>query len=265
MVQAPTVHGEGANIATVAIHPSAAGFDKAAGDYERGRPTYPPDAVRWLLDALRLGPGATVVDLAAGTGKLTRLLLPTGATVLAVEPVAGMREELRAVLAGVEVLDGTAERMPLTGRAADAVTVGQAFHWFSGHEALAEIHRVLRAGGRLGLIWNRRDLDQPLQAEVHGLINRHRRDTPAHVSGAWRRAFDETDLFGPLVEERFPMEQHLDVEGFVARGVSTSFIAQLPRAERQRVQDDLRAIATRRREPLVLRYVTDCYWCEARP
>src|SRR5205807_7359112 len=228
---APTVDGPGGwrrrEHRGVTIHPSAAGFDRSAPDYERGRPTYTGEAVGWLVEALRISPGTAVVDLAAGTGKLTRLLVPSGATVVAVEPVHGMRERLRSVLPGVEVLAGRAEAIPLGGGSADAVTVAQAFHWFRGAEALAEIHRVLRAGGRLGLIWNRRDLDQPLQAEVHGLINRHRRDTPAHVSGAWRRAFDETDLFGPLVEERFPMEQHLDVEGFVARGVSTSFIAQL--------------------------------------
>src|SRR2546429_9033259 len=86
----------------VTIHPSAAGFDRSAPDYERGRPTYPREAVGWLVEALRISPGTTVVDLAAGTGKLTRLLVPSGATVGGVEPLAGMRGEVRAVGAGVE-------------------------------------------------------------------------------------------------------------------------------------------------------------------
>jgi SAM-dependent methyltransferase len=249
----------------MSMHPSAAGFDRSAGEYELGRPTYPQEAVDWLADALHLGPGATVVDLAAGTGKLTRLLLPTAARVVAVEPVGGMRRQLAALVAGVGVVAGRAEAMPLATGCADGVTVGQAFHWFRGDEALAEIHRVLRAGGRLGLVWNRRDLDQPLQAEVYEVVNRHRGDAPAHTSGRWRVAFDGTRLFGSLVEERFAMEQPLDAEGFVARGVSISFIAQLPEPERRRVEEELRAMAARHGEPLSLRYVTDCYWCEALP
>jgi len=247
----------------VTIHPSAAGFDRSAPDYERGRPTYPGEAVGWLVEALRISPGTAVVDLAAGTGKLTRLLVPSGATVVAVEPVAGMREQLRSVVPGVEVLDGRAEAIPLGGGSADAVTVAQAFHWFRGAEALAEIHRVLRAGGRLGLIWNRRDLDQPVQAEIHEVINRHRGETPAHLSGAWRDAFRATSLFGPLTDAHFFLEQVLDADGLVARGVSTSFIARLPEEERGEVEAGLRAIALRHGEPVTLRYVTDCYWCEA--
>jgi SAM-dependent methyltransferase len=247
----------------VTIHPSAAGFDRSAPDYERGRPTYPPEAVAWLVAALRIAPGTTVVDLAAGTGKLTRLLVPTGATVVAVEPVAGMREQLRSLVPGVDVLDGRAEAMPVAGGSVDAVTVAQAFHWFRGPEALAEIHRVLRAGGHLGLMWNRRDLDQPVQAEIHEVINRHRGETPAHVSGAWRDAFATTSLFGPLTETHFRLEQVLDADGVVARGVSTSFIAQLPDEERRDVEAGLRAIARRHGEPVTLSYVTDCYWCEA--
>ncbi|HMC51502.1 MAG TPA: class I SAM-dependent methyltransferase, partial [Acidimicrobiales bacterium] len=117
------------------IHPSASGFGGSAGDYERGRPTYPAEAVAWLVGALGIGAGATVVDLAAGTGKLTSLLRPTGAKVVAVEPVAGMREKLASLVAGVCAVQGTAEAMPLASASADAVTVGQAFHWFRGPDA----------------------------------------------------------------------------------------------------------------------------------
>ena len=133
---------------------AARGFQAGAEAYERGRPGYPTDAVDALTDALGVGPGATVVDLAAGTGKLTRLLVPSGATVIAIEPVDAMRRTLAAMLPRVPVVAGTAESMPLRDGSAGAVVAAQAFHWFDGEAALAEIHRVLAPGGRLGLVWN---------------------------------------------------------------------------------------------------------------
>ena len=112
----------------MAIHPSAHGFQTAAGDYERARPDYSDEAGGWLAEQLDLRPGRKVVDSAAGTGKLTRALVATGAKVVAVEPVAGMRERLAAALTGVELLDGVAEAIPLDDASVDAATVGQAFH-----------------------------------------------------------------------------------------------------------------------------------------
>jgi SAM-dependent methyltransferase len=246
------------------IHPTARAFDGAADAYERGRPGYPPDAVAWLAAVLGLGPGTTVVDLAAGTGKLTRLLVPTGSRVIAVEPLAGMRAALAAQVPGVRVVDGTAEDSGLASGLADAVTVAQAFHWFDGPAALAEIHRVLRPAGRLGLLWNRRDLTQDLQRDLDQVIERHRGETPSHAGDRWRQAFDETTLFGPLSVASFAHDQQLDADGVVARVLSISFNASLPDAERRRVEADLRAIARRHGEPLVLRYRTDCYRCSAR-
>ena len=117
------------------LHPAAArGFAVSAGAYERGRPEYPLAAIEYLRDRLRLAPGRTVLDLAAGTGKLTRPLLAGGAEVVAVEPVVEMRA---AVPHEARTLDGTAEAIPLPGASADAVTVAQAFHWFDGDAALA--------------------------------------------------------------------------------------------------------------------------------
>jgi SAM-dependent methyltransferase len=222
--------------------PSAAtaGYARSVAAYQRGRPGYPPAAVDFLAARLRLGPGRMVVDLAAGTGKLTRALLATGAEVVAVEPVA----EMRAVLpAGARAVDGTAEAMPLASASADAVVVAQAFHWFDGDAALAEIHRVLRPGGALALVWNRRRMDEPLNQAIDELIAPHRGHPSAFHTGAWRAFFDRTKLFGPFEERVFLNEQSLDADGLVDRIASVSFIAALDEEERTKVLRAARALA----------------------
>jgi SAM-dependent methyltransferase len=222
------------------LHPAASvGFARSVAAYERGRPGYPSAAVDFLAARLRLGPGRTVVDLAAGTGKLTRPLLATGAEVVAVEPLA----EMRAVLpAGARAVDGTAEAMPLTTGRADAVVVAQAFHWFDGDAALAEIHRVLRPGSALALVWNRRRMDDPLNQAIEELIAPYRGHTSALHTGAWRAAFERTKLFGPLEERVFPNEQALDADGLSDRIASISFIAALDEKERTKVLRGVRAL-----------------------
>jgi SAM-dependent methyltransferase len=179
-----------------------------------------------------------VVDLAAGTGKLTRPLLATGAEVVAVEPVAEMRAALPPEARAV---DGTAEAMPLPTASADAVAVAQAFHWFDGDAALREIHRVLRPGGALALVWNRRRMDDPLNQAIEELTAPHRGHISALHTGAWRAVFGGTVLFGPLEERLFPNDQFLDADRLVDRIASVGFIAALDREERTEV---LRAVRT---------------------
>jgi SAM-dependent methyltransferase len=228
----------------MSVHDTARrGFAGAAEAYEEGRPTYPDEALRWLATELRLGPGRTVVDLAAGTGKLTRLLTPTGATVIAVEPVDGMREALMRTAPGAGVRAGTAERTGLPESSADAVTVAQAFHWFDGPAALAEIHRMLKPGGKLTVVYNVRDLNDPVQHAVEDLLAPYRGDTPSHRSGRWRTALNETELFKRAAGRDFPNIQTIDADDLVSRVASTSFIAELPDPERQRVLDGARDIA----------------------
>jgi len=144
----------------MAVHDVAArGFGDAAEAYEQARPSYSADAVAWLVEQLGITPGATVCDLAAGTGKLTRQLVPRYARVLAVEPLEGMRAVLERVVPGAEALEGTASAIPLEADAVDGVFVGEAFHWFSTAETLAEIARVLRPGGTLAILFNQADGD----------------------------------------------------------------------------------------------------------
>jgi ubiquinone/menaquinone biosynthesis C-methylase UbiE len=243
------------------LHPTAAqGFSRSADAYERGRPAYSPAAIDFLAARLGLGPGARVVDLAAGTGKLTRPLLATGAEVVAIEPV----REMRAALPDeARALKGTAEAIPLPAAAADAVIVGQAFHWFDGEAALAEIHRVLRAGGALALVWNRLQTDDDVHRAIQSLIEPHRGATPAHRTDAWRAAFERSRGFGRLEERVFPNEQKLDADGLADRVGSISFIAALPEAERERVLRSARALAAE--GAVTVRYRTEVQVCERVP
>ena len=247
------------NNAAVAIHPTAQGFETAAGDYERARPDYPEEARRWLAERLDLRPGRKVVDIAAGTGKLTRVLAATGANVVAVEPVAGMRARLASALPDVELLDGVAETIPLRDVSVDAATVGQAFHWFDGDRALPEIHRVTREGGRLAIVYNRRPLEHPLQGALEAILSPHRGQTPAYPDGRWRDAFARTRLWAPVEETELPHLQLLDREGVVARAASTSFVADLPSDRRAEVLAQVRALVKGHPEPIQLPYVCELF------
>lgn len=239
----------------------ATGFDLKADDYEEGRPGYPPSAVSFLGAALGLRPGARVLDLAAGTGKLTRQLLGFGPDVVAVEPVPSMRRVLSQVVPGITVLEGTAESLPLPDASVDAITVAQAFHWFRADEALAEAHRVLRPGGGLALVWNVRDLSQPLQAAIEKVMLRYRGSAPSQASGQWKRAFAGNSSFSALDERTFPMEQVLTPRQLVARVLSTSFIACLPVAEQDRVAGEVASLVPPGQAEVTLAYSTDVYYC----
>jgi ubiquinone/menaquinone biosynthesis C-methylase UbiE len=223
----------------VPVKAEAQGFEKASHAYDRGRPGYPPETVDWIISTARLGPGTTVVDLAAGTGKLTAELLRSRADVIAVEPLAEMRARLAERLPGVEVRAGLAEDTGLPDESADAVTVAQAFHWFSSDEALAEIQRVLVPGGLLFLVWNRRDVSDPVQAEISRLIAPYIGDAPSYASGRWQEVMGGTRRFESAGEHHSRLEQVVDRQGIIDRVASTSYIANLPDEERMRLLDEI--------------------------
>ena len=252
------------------IHPSAAqGFQAGAEAYERGRPAYAPAAVERLVAELGIGPGTRVLDLAAGTGKLTRMLAPTGASIVAVEPVAGMRDQLAKLMSQLTILDGTAEAIPLRDASVDAVTVGQAFHWFDGDRALPEIHRVLRPGSGLGLIWQARDPVRPWIERLNEIIDRADDGHPRFRTGAWREAFERSSLFDPIREAEYPTVQRGDVQVFVDRVASISYVARLPEEPREAVLDEVRRLLaddpdTAGRDVIELPYRAHVYWTRAR-
>jgi SAM-dependent methyltransferase len=233
------------------LHPATRGF--ADSDrYERGRPDYPPAALAAIVTELDLRAGRTVLDLAAGTGKLTRLLVPSGANVIAVEPMREMREKIDGVVA----LAGTAERIPITDGFVDAVTVGQAFHWFDADRALREIHRVLSPGGGVGLIWNARDERQPLQASLSEIFDRYEGDTPRRQQRDWKSMLADSGLFERTKRLLFSHAQQVDEETVVARVLSVSFMASLSPEEQATVEQEVRSLA---RGATELRYMTELY------
>jgi SAM-dependent methyltransferase len=233
------------------LHPATRGF--ADSDrYERGRPGYPQAAVDTIVTELGLRPGRTVLDLAAGTGKLTRLLAPSGANVIAVEPVREMRDKLEGFVA----LAGTAEHIPLTDAYVDGVTVAQAFHWFDADRALQEIHRVLRRGGGLALIWNARDERQPLQAALSEIFDRYEGDTPRRNQRDWKSLLGKSGLFERSSRVLFEHVQPVDEQAVVDRVLSVSFMASLPREEQDVVEQEVRELA---RDATELSYMTELY------
>lgn len=258
-VKVVVVRGAGRVVsAPMPVHEAARlGFERQADAYERGRPGYPPEAIDWIAQQLSLQPGGTVLDVGAGTGKLTRALMRFGAEVIAIEPLAAMRGVLERELPGVRVLDGTAEAIPLAGASADAVLVGQAFHWFDARQALEEFHRVLGPGGRLALVWNLRDRNQPLQRAIDGITEPLRRDTPSQAQRDWPAVVAEAEQFALGQKLRLPFELEVAPETFVDRLMSISFIAALDGPEREEVLARVKALAAEHPEPWA--YVCEAY------
>jgi SAM-dependent methyltransferase len=246
---------------------AAAGFNDP-GDYEAARPSYPPDAIAWLVEHLRIAPGRLVADVAAGTGKLTRLLAPIGADLVAVEPVPGMRETFRRILPGVPLVAGTAEMMPFAATTFDGIAVAQAWHWFDHERATAEMARVLRPGGRLGLVWNARDRSEPWVDEVWTIMDRVEKKAPWRDHENWRdSATRAMPGFGELHVGEFRHVQQITPEGVVQRVASVSHVAVLPEPERAAVLDEVRTLlathpAVRGREVVEIPYRVDAFWAE---
>jgi ubiquinone/menaquinone biosynthesis C-methylase UbiE len=242
------------------------GFGSAAQTYARGRPEYPSELLAWLREEVALGRGKIAIDLGAGTGKFTKLLLQTGATVIAVEPVDAMRTELAAALPEVHALMGTAQAMNLPAASGDSVLCAQAFHWFATEEALAEIHRVLKPGGKLGLVWNVRDESVDWVGAISNIIAPYEGDTPRYRN-EWQRPFKGV-RFSELREIRF-VYLHIGTphQVIVDRFLSVSFIAALPDRDKSKVARQLAELiashpALQNRETIAFPYQTHAFCCD---
>jgi SAM-dependent methyltransferase len=205
----------------------ASSFGRVAGEYERGRPGYPREAIDWLLGPEQLD----VLDLGAGTGKLTRALLDAGHRVIAVEPLEEMRAILAATLPSAHALAGTAEQLPLKDASVGAVTVGAAFHWFDERAALAEIARVLRPPGVLGLLGNAFDVSPKWVAHVREILGPPAIQRPGH----WPSVEDLHDRFEDVEDGEFPHEQRIDRAGLRDLASSRSSLATMPANQREDV------------------------------
>lgn len=229
----------------------ASSFAEVAGAYERGRPGYPQEAVRWLAGE----EPCDVVDLGAGTGKLTRALVALGHRVTAIEPLGEMRTELEATLPGLSAFAGSAESIPLPDAAADVVTCAQSFHWFDHQVALLEIARVLRPGGHLALVWNSRDDRDPWTARLSAVIGNET------VGADDVAPIDMSGLFGPVETAEFTFEQPLGRETLLDLVLSRSYCAKLPQAERAPILEAVGRLYDETAGPdgVHLSYVTTCF------
>lgn len=211
---------------------AATSFGPHAGAYERGRPEYPATAVEWMLGQV---PGQ-VVDVGAGTGKLSAAVVRLGGEVVAVDPDPLMLAALSARLPGVTTLVGSAEALPLPDACADAVVFGQSWHWVDEPVASAEVARVVRPGGVLGLVWNVRDDRAPWVAELTRVMTRS--EAEALVAGGGPHT-----TLGPLEHLEVEWEREMSVDEVVAMAASRSAVIGAAEPERARVLAAVRAIA----------------------
>jgi SAM-dependent methyltransferase len=239
-----------AKIAAVTDHAARANsFGPAAELYERGRPPYPQAALDWLLPPGR----PRVVDLGAGTGKLTRQIAARGLPVTAVDPSAGMLAQLEKAVPGVPALLGPAEQIPLPDGAADVVLVAQAWHWVDPRRAVPEVARILSPGGRLGLLWNVRDERSDWVRRLGEIIGSPERDRPAAIGAP----------FGPVEQTEFEWAHPIGPPELLDMVASRSAVILLPPDERAAVLSEVRQlIATHPalvgRTEFELPYLTEC-------
>ncbi|RKR75095.1 class I SAM-dependent methyltransferase [Frondihabitans australicus] len=229
----------------------ATSFGPAAALYEKGRPSYPAEVVDWLVPE-----GAThVVDLGAGTGKFTRLLVAKGLHVAAVEPSAGMRDELIRAVPGAQVLPGSAERLPIDGESVDAVLAAQSWHWVDPARAVPEVARVLRPGGTLGMVWNMRARDDGWLDELDVLLEK--------ANGASVVESGDPTVgapFGPVEKAEFAWVNRVPHDDVIAMVASRSYVITRPDDQRAAILGEVRELlethpATRGRALVDIPYV----------
>ena len=216
-----------------------------ASDYDELRPSYAPEAVAWVADRGSLRRGSVVVDLAAGTGQLSRRFAPLGVEVIAVEPAANMRMALHERLPSLRIEEGTAERIPLDERSVDAVVVGNAFHHFDRSAAFAEIHRVLGPGGVLTLFWAWPLEDEqramPGMEEIYEAVEAARGASEiATAYRSWSDVPGDASGFGPFERREFRVTHEIPSARLADLYATSSDVASMPPGSRDELLDRIR-------------------------
>ncbi|HEX6461182.1 MAG TPA: methyltransferase domain-containing protein [Thermoleophilaceae bacterium] len=225
------------------LHPLAQSFAEVADAYERGRPDYPPAVVGALAAELGLAPGAPVLDLAAGTGKLTTALVRAGFDVVAVEPQEALCEVLSAKVGAERVKRGTAEAIPLPDASVAAVTVADGFHWFDQAAALREIRRVLQPSGGLAVLFNVPDWGAASWAdELGSLISESRPEHPGFDGRPWQEAVGEAGGWSEPRQVSVTTNQPTSPQRLLDFLASMSWVAAMPEPERARLVESARSI-----------------------
>ena len=225
------------------LHPLAEQFASVADAYERGRPEYAPAVIGAVAAELNVRPGDRVLDLAAGTGKLTRALLAFGLDVVAVEPQGPLRDKLADRIGAERVRDGLAEAIPLEDASVKAVTVADAFHWFDHRRAVAEIRRVLRPGGGLAVIATLPDWGGASWAhELGSLVQASRPEHPHFDGPPWQEAVRDAGGWSEPHEIRVTTTTRADPDKIIDHMASMSWIAAMPSAERETTLEQMRTL-----------------------
>lgn len=216
--------------------------------YELGRPDYPAELNTLLAEQAGVGPSSVIADVAAGTGKLTRMLAERPCTLVAVEPMGGMRAQLRRAVPSALIAAGTAEALPLRTGSVDTVTVAQAFHWFQIELASRELRRVLAPGGNLVLVNNTQISSEPLGGRLWRVLQRFEKFAPRPDSTrGWRARLEETGDFEGWCHFELRHEQVLGSPAELeARFTSVSFVLLLAEADRARLAAAVREVAADR-------------------
>jgi len=230
----------------------ARSFGTVAEAYDRGRPAYPEDAVAWLTG----GEAKVVLELGAGTGKLTRQLVDAGHAVFATDPDEAMLEVLRERVPEVSAKVATAEEIPANDRSVDVVVVAQAFHWFDHEVALPEIARILKPGGHVALMWNSRDERIPWVRRMGDILGRQDSNTSS------AQHLVHSDLFGFMEETSFKHWQEVNRESILDLARSRSSFLVMDDDEKQQHLEEVRAFYAdygRGMDGMQIPYVTRCY------
>ncbi len=248
--------------------PSFSGYNRVAKDYDKGRIDYPPESIALLVKTLGLNSKKAVLDLGAGTGKLTKALSKADIRLSAVEPVEEMRLIFAEKFPTVPILSGKAEQIPLPDASQDVVLVGTAFHWFEGKQALNEIARILKANGSLGLIWNIFDGDLPWVQKIRTLLEAPYGKGGLNLSKEWHKwqqPFHDHPSFSTLEHQTFIFSYRGTVQDVLDRVSSAKIMGTLTETEKKQLMQKVLDIlasdpATQGKEVFDIPYRTEVYW-----